>query len=146
MGATMKIRVNRRPSGATCTIGEVLVNDEPFCQSLEDVIRERPGVPVSEWKVPGTTAVPAGLYLVEITWSPRFKRDLPLLQNVPGFEGVRIHPGNTDRDTEGCILVGKWTDGESIHESRDTLQQLLEVMEMENLLKRPITIEIVNPQ
>ena len=80
------------------TIGRLYLNDEVQCYTLEDVVR-----PV---KIPGETAIPTGSYNVIVTFSPHFQTDLPLLENVPNYSGVRIHPGNTKADTEGCILVG----------------------------------------
>lgn len=75
--------------------------------TLEDAIREIPGAAVHTWKVAGRTAIPAGRYRVQTTWSPRFKRPLPLVLDVPGFAGVRIgHAGNDHEDTDGCILCG----------------------------------------
>jgi hypothetical protein len=142
----VKLRLERNPTGLTCTIGELFVNGLSFCFVLEDPIREKPGQPVSKWKVPGDTAIPAGTYKVEITYSPRFKCDLPLLIGVPGFEGVRIHAGNTDADTEGCLLVGIWRGGEFIHESRKTLEALMDVLEAGSQDGQPITIEIANPE
>lgn len=97
----MKLTLNRVQFDAACTIGQLLVDGAPQCYTLEDIVRA-PGAP----KVFGQTAIPAGTYGVIVTFSPHFQRDLPLLVNVPGFEGVRIHPGNTAADTEGCILVG----------------------------------------
>lgn len=142
----MKLRLERNPSGLTCTIGELFVNGVSFCSVLEDPIREKPGVPVSKWKVKGDTAIPAGTYKVEITYSPRFKCDLPLVVAVPGFEGIRFHAGNTDQDTEGCLLVGIWRGGEVIHESRKTLEALMDVLEAGSQDGRDITLEVLNPE
>jgi hypothetical protein len=102
----MRLRLQREPTQDDTTIGVLFKDGVFFGFTLEDADREVPGQPVSVWKVPGRTAIPAGTYAVQITQSLRFNRRLPLLLNVPGFEGVRIHPGNSDADTEGCILVG----------------------------------------
>ena len=97
----MKIEVIRPETcGTTCTIGEMFINGEFKCYTLEDVVR-----PDGE-KIYGETAIPAGSYRVTITHSNRFGRDLPLVNDVPNFSGIRIHPGNTAADTHGCILVG----------------------------------------
>jgi hypothetical protein len=76
--------------------------------------------------VAGETAIPFGTYRIELTHSPRFKRKLPLVCEVPDFEGVRIHSGNTAEDTLGCILVGRnWTEGtERIGASRIAFEAL----------------------
>lgn len=94
----MELKIQRQPSTDFATAGKLFVNGVFECFTLEDVVR-----PV---KIKGQTAIPAGTYKVIINQSNRFKRLLPLLINVPNFEGVRIHPGNTAADTEGCILVG----------------------------------------
>lgn len=98
----MKLKLNRVQFTDISTIGELWIDDDidRFCFTLEDPVRP-PGI-----KIPGKTAIPAGVYEIIINWSQRFKRPMPLLLNVPSFEGIRIHAGNTAADTEGCILVG----------------------------------------
>ena len=93
--------LQRRPSANGVTIGQLSIDGKHECYTCEDVVR-----PPGE-KVHGKTAIPPGTYRVVITMSPRFKRRLPLLLDVPGFEGIRIHVGNTQHDTEGCILPGR---------------------------------------
>lgn len=114
----MKIRVERQIFDDESTIGEMFVDGQEQCFVLEDKVREVPDQPVEEWKVPHLTAIPYGTYKLIINHSQRFNRDLPLLLNVPGFEGVRIHPGNTSQDTEGCLLVGRTKGDEFVGESR----------------------------
>jgi hypothetical protein len=78
--------------------------------SLEDVVREVEGQPVASWKIPGKTAIPSGRYRLRWTMSSRFKRMMLLLEDVPGFAGIRIHPLNRASESEGCIGLGKsWT-------------------------------------
>lgn len=95
----MIITVTRKHFNEKCTIGELDIDGKFQCYTLEDTVRP--------YKIKGVTAIPTGEYKVIINQSNRFKRLLPLLINVPNFEGVRIHAGNTSEDTEGCILVGE---------------------------------------
>ena len=106
------------------TFGQMYVDDAKQCETLEDPVREVEGATVTNWKVKGDTAIPRGRYRVIVNHSNRFKRDLPLLLNVPGFEGIRIHAGNTEADTEGCILVGTKRAAASILESRIAFNEL----------------------
>ena len=108
----MKLELIRSLCGAACTIGDLYIDGAHSCYTLEDVVR-----PEGE-KVYGQTAIPYGRYRVIITFSNRFQRDLPLLVDVPNFEGIRIHPGNTAADTYGCVLVGMGKQGDSITSSR----------------------------
>ena len=114
----MEIVVKRQPSANGCTIGTMSIDGAFQCYTLEDVVR-----PAGE-KVYGQTAIPAGRYRVQLTMSNRFKTVLPLLESVPNFEGVRIHPGNTAADTDGCILVGESKTSNSIGASRVAFDKL----------------------
>lgn len=102
----MKLRLLREPSALSATIGLLLMDGRWLCWTLEDVVREVQGQPVASWKVPKATAIPFGIYAVQVTMSARFKRPLPLITPVDGFDGIRMHRGNTAADTEGCIIVG----------------------------------------
>lgn len=101
----MKIKLDRRFKGEDYTISSLFVNDKYFCDCMEDTVRDIG--PNGEGKIKGKTAIPKGCYRVLRTPSPRFKRMLPILMNVPHFEGIRIHPGNSPADTEGCLLPGE---------------------------------------
>ena len=94
----MEIKVIRETFTEDSTIGKMYINDKYHCYTLEDKVRDV--------KVQNVTAIPKGRYEVIINFSNRFKQLMPLLLNVPNFEGVRIHWGNYSKDTEGCILVG----------------------------------------
>lgn len=143
----MRLILARHTLHPTYTLGDLSsATGITICNTLEDRIRPDPdpSTPANEAKVYGSTAIPAGLYPIEITWSQRFKRDLPLLRDVPGFTAIRIHAGNTEHDTEGCILVGSW-EGGALIKSRIALQGLMDMLEVENIAKRSIEIEVRNP-
>lgn len=127
----MKIKVDRIYKGESYTIGKMYLNGEYFCDTLEDAIR-----PV---KIPNETAIPAGIYKVEVTYSPRFKRNLPLLIDVPNYTGIRIHNGSNKDHTSGCILVGFNTSKGKLTDSRKTSDKLTEKLKS---LSEPIEIEI----
>lgn len=99
----MKIEVKRLYLKEEYTIGKMYVNGEYFCDTLEDKVRDIE----QEDKVYAETAIPYGEYKVIVNHSPKFKRMLPRLLNVPHFEGILIHRGNTAKDSAGCILVGE---------------------------------------
>lgn len=110
----LTIRILRKEFFPDTTIGETYVDGKRLGVCLEDAVREVPGRPVSEWKVKGQTAIPVGTYQVSLTMSNRFKRIMPQVHDVPGFEGVRIHGGNTHQDTEGCPLFAARRIGERV--------------------------------
>lgn len=140
----MKLTLERQIAALTCTLGSLFVDDEFECFTLEDVVREIPNVPVERWKIPGKTAIPAGTYPVQLTFSNRFRKVMPQLIDVPGFAGIRIHPGNTDADTEGCILLGTEIGHESILRSRDAYAAFLAKLEKAIANGEAVTIEIVD--
>lgn len=103
MGKTLILKLERLWFKPSYTIGKLYVDGKYFCDTLEDKTRNLS----IEKKVYGKTAIPAGKYRVIMTYSPKFKREMPLILNVPHFTNIRIHPGNTADDTEGCLLVGE---------------------------------------
>ena len=134
----MELTLNRIFLGSSATIGELLINDKHLCDTLEDRVR-----PEGE-KVYGKTAIPEGTYEVKLTHSPRFKKILPEILNVPNFSGIRIHTGNSSKDTEGCILVGTW-DGEKedwVGNSRIAFDELMTLPEEATNNKEKVTITV----
>lgn len=118
----MKLILQRTHTEGDATLGVLLVDGLFECYTLEDLPRPT--------KVAGQTRIPAGLYVIIITESPRFGRPMPLLLGVPGFTGVRVHPGNVAADTAGCVLVGEalGEDGRSVVRSRVAFERLLAQM------------------
>lgn len=139
----MKIKLVRIAFKDTYTIGKLYVDGVYFCDTIEDkdrglddsmTVRE-----ILNKKVKGETAIPTGHYNIEITYSPKYKRMMPLLIGVKGYSGIRIHSGNTAKDTEGCLLVGKNTQVGMVLESRNTYQRLFAMMQGQ----KNITIDII---
>lgn len=134
----MELTLNRIFLGSSATIGELLINDKHLCDTLEDRVR-----PEGE-KVYGKTAIPEGTYEVKLTHSPRFKKILPEILNVPNFSGIRIHTGNSSKDTEGCIIVGTW-DGEKedwVGSSKIVFDKLMSLLEKATNNKEKVTITV----
>jgi len=102
----VKLQLNREGSVNGATIGTLYADARRLCYTLEDEVREVPGVQVGLWKVHGRTAIPAGEYAITLEDSPRFGPGTLTVNNVPGFIGVRMHAGNTAEDTDGCPLLG----------------------------------------
>jgi N-acetylmuramoyl-L-alanine amidase len=121
--AALELTLNRKIYTETTTIGELLVNGKFHCYTLED--KDRPNEP----KVFGKTAIPEGKYEVAVTYSNRFKARMPLLLNVPNFEGIRIHTGNTAEHTHGCLLVGLSKTDNKVLQSTDAYKSLFPIID-----------------
>jgi hypothetical protein len=162
----MRLRLRRRISGPFSTIGELEMWDgtawQHQCFVCEDVVREPlVGHPspegksradwlreaaafVATWKKAGQTAIPAGSYKVIVTESARFKRLLPILLEVPGFEGIRIHPGNDAADTEGCLLPGVTEDDGKVWNSRVAFAEVYDLIAAALLAGDSVSIDVQN--
>jgi len=120
------------------TEGKLYVDGEFECYTVEDAVRKV--------KVHNRTAIPAGTYNVIMTMSTRFKKVLPLLEGVPNFTGVRIHSGNSSKDTEGCIIVGSINDkldDDWVSGSKVAMQRLMPKIQDALAVKEKVTLEIV---
>ncbi|RHH07890.1 hypothetical protein DW228_18325 [Bacteroides fragilis] len=144
----MKLILKRKFKGETYTIGDLLIDGTFFCNTIEDKVRiltpKCPNTPkgvscTCKEKVYVRTAVPAGTYKVTMTYSPRFKRILPYLYDVPHFLGILIHSGNTEENSAGCIIVGTNSVKGKVLESRKTSDALNLLLSKE----KNITIEII---
>lgn len=127
----MILRLERYIFNPTNTISKLYINDEYFCDVLEDIDRGLNFTDsiehIKKVKVYGQTAIPKGVYEIVITYSAKFKQYLPLLLNVPGYLGIRIHSGNTEADTLGCLLPGVLR-GKQVVNSRATFNKLLSIL------------------
>ncbi|MDR0602761.1 MAG: DUF5675 family protein [Bacteroidales bacterium] len=138
----MKISVKRIARKAGYTIGKLYINGLYFCDTLEDKDRDlTQSMPLNEIKrikVMHQTAIPTGVYSVIVNMSPSKKRMLPRLLDVPGFEGILIHRGNTADDSSGCIIVGENKIVGKVINSTDYENRLVDILKKES----EITIEI----
>ena len=117
----------------TYTVGKVIIDGERFCESMEDkdrgLTQDMSDEEIKRVKVYGETAIPTGVYTVKMTYSPKYKRMMPEVLNVPGYSGIRIHSGNTAKDSLGCILLGRNTKVEMVTESRKTCKEFERLLE-----------------
>lgn len=142
----MKIEIKRHWFTTKSTVGELLIDGVFFCYTLEDVARAI-GV-----KIYGKTAIPAGAYKMDITDSTRFEKPLPLLYNKPDlsvtdgvvvWKGTRMHSGNTEEDTDGCVLIAATKTVDFIGTSVKTMDKFMMKMAY---LSDPIDLIITNEQ
>lgn len=134
----MELTLNRIFLGSSATIGELYIDKKYIADTLEDRVR-----PEGE-KVYGKTAIPEGTYEMVLSYSPRFKKILPEILNVPNFTGIRIHCGNSSADSSGCILVGTW-DGEKedwVSDSKIAFNKLMSLLEEATNNKEKVTITV----
>ena len=143
----MKLVLQRTHQVGPRTFGELSVDGRRLCYTLEDEIREQSGVPVAIWKIKGATAIPSGTYRVSLEYSPRFGPDTLTVHDVPGFDGVRMHAGNTEADTEGCPLLGMAINDGGIvgGTSRPAVQLVKEVVRQAVAGGQLVELEISNP-
>ena len=144
----MIITIKRRPE-ANVTKGTIYVDGKLVCYCLEDkdrgLTQDMPLSILKLKKIFGSTCIPYGKYEVAITYSNRFKRLLPLVMNVPAYEGIRIHTGNTEADTLGCILPCTFFDGESGKRSTEAFLKLYDLIE-KGIKEGKVYLEIIKDE
>ena len=136
--AALQVEIRREIYTGKSTVGRLFLNGEFECFTLEDCQRPQGG------KVAGATCIPAGSYSLVINRSLRFRRLLPQLLEVPGFEGIRIHPGNTDADTEGCILVGQTRSEDFVGSSRAAFQKLFRKLQAARAAGAEVRVTVID--
>ena len=143
----MKLKLLRKYKKPTYTIGELYINGQLFCSTLEDTDRGLTSAmtedEIFDIKVKGKTAIPTGTYTVSFSYSPHFKKYMLAVNGVKGFSGIRIHAGADANDTEGCLLVGKNTQVGRLTCSRSTLAELTLVIRAAIHGGQKIELEII---
>jgi len=142
----MNLTLNRIRFTDQYTEGILYIDGLYFCDTLEDKTRDKnkdgdlndPG----EEKIPGETSIPYGEYDVVLSFSPKFNRIMPEVKAVLGFTGIRIHCGNTAKDSSGCILVGEMIDSGRLFNSRITYERLMKTLTV-GKIQGGIKIEII---
>ena len=128
----MKLTLQRYMFTNDYTMGLLFIDGLFFCDTIEDKFR---GNDLSKTKVYGETCIPYGVYDVKITWSPKNKKYMPQIMNVPYFEGIRIESGNTAKDSLGCVIVGIKSKNGEVLDSRKTYNALLKRLETAKYIK-----------
>lgn len=125
----MEILVKRLFKKSDYTIGKMYIDGQYFCDTVEDTDRgltsDMTYEEIARRKVYGKTAIPTGRYDVAISYSPKFKRNLPLLLDVKGYSGIRIHNGKDANSSLGCIIVGENKTKGCVINSKVTLERLM---------------------
>ena len=125
----MELKLERKYRSNNYCIDKLYINGKYFSDVLEDPDRGLTDTmsleEIQKIKIKGNTCIPYGTYNVTITYSPRFKKNLPLINNVKGFDGIRIHSGNKSQDTEGCLLPGFNKVKGQVIDSRVTTDKLI---------------------
>lgn len=142
----MKLVLKRKYFKSNYTIGHLYINDKYFCDTLEDKNRDlnkNGKFDNGEYKVPNETCIPFGEYEIKMTYAPKFKRELPWLQNVPNFTGILIHSGNTHKHTSGCILVGENTIVGQVCKTKQYEKELVKLIKEAISNNEIVSIEII---
>ena len=133
----MKIEIKRDIKGNTYTAGKMYVDGRHFADTLEPRAIDWS----KEEKTLGKTAIPEGTYKVEMRYSTKFKTQMPYVQNVPHFDGIMLHVGNSVRDSRGCILIGTRTYPSVLTHSREAVNRLILLMEEHKGESVTLTVE-----
>lgn len=141
----MHFTMFREPSKGGATLSKLFLGLTEICDVLEDEMREVPGMDVSLWKQHGKTAIPAGLYKIVLENSSRFGPETLTVKDVPGFQYIRIHGGNTQFDTEGCLLPGTRNTETTVAGSQVALKALRALILPALKAGEEVLIEIFNP-
>lgn len=136
----MEILVDRIFLGETYTIGNLFINGKYFCDTIEDTVRI---LNSEDDKIKDKTAIPKGRYNVILSYSPHFKRILPELLDVPYFKNIRIHNGNDESHSSGCLIVGLNKIKGKVIDSKETLNKLIAIIEPAWNKKEEIYITII---
>ena len=142
----MELKLIRKYRKTDYTIGILYINNEYFCEILEDIDRGLKDSmsleEIKKIKIKDQTCIPYGKYQILMTYSPKYKKIMPLINNVKGFEGIRIHSGNTNKDTSGCLLPGFNKIKGQVINSRETFNKLYSLIQTAINNKENVTIEI----
>lgn len=142
----MELLLDRKYLKSNYTIGNLYINGKYYCNILEDTVRDinKNGTfDCGEFKISGHTAIPYGEYEIQVTYSPKFKRKLPLLLNVKHFEGIRIHRGNTQEDSSGCLIPGENSKRGMVLNSTKYELELTNLIENANKKGEKVIIKII---